>query len=202
MNKMLKKISIVMLALVLTITLASCGGNSAVEKDIKDEVSVMQKTFVELGDALKKGDTSQIANVPQFAAVADQFKDNPEALKSLGNIATLMSETEISVSNVKESGDKATAKLKVKGYDLAGAMQKASVDLQKEAVELASQGKSQEEMTKILLVKVFEITEKNAKADGKNSEKEIDAELIKKSGKWVFSPTTMNEISRVLSGGF
>lgn len=203
MNKILKKISVVMLALVLSVTLASCGSKSSIEKDVIAEFENLKKGFIELGKQLQDGDVSQIANVPQFAAVADQFKDNPEALKSLGSLSSLMSESEISVSDIKEDGDKATAKLKVKGYNFSEAMQKSATELKNEAEELQAQGKSVEEVQKTLLAKIFDLTEKNAKAEGKKDlDKAIEAQLIKVGGKWTISPFTINEISRVLSGGF
>lgn len=199
LKKIAKSISAVAMALVVGLSLASCGDDGGAKSYLEKELKKSQEIIGEVAKELKEGKTDKASSIPGLSQVLTLVSSDPEGLKTVGEFAGKMGEFDFKIEDIKESGDKATAKVKISTYDFKKILEEAQVELLPEAEKIVSEAATPKDGQTAVIVRMFKYVSEKAK--DKSHEEEITIELKKEGKQWSVEPESLFKLTNATTGG-
>ena len=172
----MKKLLCVMIAALMVLSLAACGGSSA-------KASTPEKTVGELMEAIKTLDTEKIASISASGTIKiSGFEEIPDS--TLEVLKSWASKLSYSIENVETNEISSTVKVAIKHADSTPVIKLAIDDYIQKVVSMTLSGEAYDQ-DKLVSMLYESIDEMAAKTETDTAETEAEVGLVLKDGTWM-----------------
>lgn len=195
----MKRLSTLLLALLLVVTMTSCGNTQAPKEVATGYLQEVQKEATESVEKVESGDVEELNEMFQMNIEAEQFeKFSDEAKTAWKDFMKKLADFDFEVKDEKIAEDEKTATVTVSitTYNLGEKFQVTMSDLMTNAFALSMSGKSEDEIVSELITSMF--TEMN-KAE-KDYKKDVTLTLENTDDGWEVNEDN-EELTNALTGG-